>query len=323
MNRSVERARLPASGVLPGEVVVATGFAHPRRGWAECRAAPLLAAGLREAGRRVRRGTVRVGTGHAVLFATTWLGPDGVTGLGVAAHEDDESGVDAAEQMVEKWSAVLRTRRVLIAAAGPDDSPSAMALVRVREFAARGDTVILIGRRAAPLTGLPTVLVSSVEDVATVDGVDPERLSFVVLPGIPVEDAAVILAALRRRFPRLRGQHPDEFCYAASDRRETLRSVASASDLLLVCGPAEDVSHEHLRELSDVGGLQAHWLAPAATIGIVPGDPALVDEVVEVLRGLGPLSVVRRRVTTEVAQRREAVTRLRARSSSARATELR
>ncbi|GLZ30096.1 hypothetical protein Lesp02_22860 [Lentzea sp. NBRC 105346] len=270
----------------------------------------------------MRRGTVRVGTGDAVLFATTWLGQDGVSGLGVAAHEDDESGLDAAEQLVETWSAVLRTRRVLIAATTPEDSPLATALVRVREFAARGDTVILIGRRAAPLTGVATVLVSRVEDVATVDGVDPERLSFVVLPGIPVEDAAVILAALRRRFPRLRGQHPDEFCYAASDRREALRSVASASDLLLVCGWTEDVPHTHgqVRELSDVGRLRAHWLVQAATVGIAPGDPALVDEVIEVLRGLGPLSVVRRRVTTEVTHRREAVTRLRAHSSNARAT---
>jgi 4-hydroxy-3-methylbut-2-en-1-yl diphosphate reductase len=57
------------------------------------------------------------------------------------------------------------------------------------------------------------------------------------------------------------------------------------------------------RQLTDAGQLRADWLATAATVGITATSSApagVVDEIVQVLSDLGPLSVVRRRVTTEV-----------------------
>lgn len=316
MNRSVERLCLPASGLSAGEVVAASGFTHPTRGSVRCPAAPTVLEGLRGSGLRTRTADIVAGPGDGVLFTTSYLDRDGhAVGLGAAASTDDRDAVAAARATVRNWSRCLRTRRALIAA-GPDqtDERRLLAVVRrrVREFAARGDTVAQVGPAQIRLPG--TVAVPTVADVTGLTGVDPERLSFVIVPGTPVEEAAVVLAALRSRFPRLRGQHPDELGYAASDRQDAMRSVAAASDLVLICGQPAHVdtlrlggwTGQPVQPVSDAGQLRAEWLAAAATVGIgvaASARPGVVDDVVAVLSGLGPLSVARRSVRTEVAAR--------------------
>lgn len=301
MKRSVERIRLSVSGVAPGERVVVTEFTHPVRGLVRCPAAPLLEPGLATA----RIGTVADGPGDAVLHAVSYVDPEGAVGFGIAAGAEDP----VADEVVARWAAVLRTRRVLLADFEPDCRPDCLdrMRLRLREFVARGDDVVLIAKRGHAATAalaVGTHVVDRPDEVAVLPAFDPERVSFLIAPGMPIEDAARVLAALRVRFPRLRGQHPDEWCYAASDRREAVRSVARASDLLLLCGPADDAAG---RILTDVGEIRPEWLGGAATVGIVGGPSALVDAVLLALSGLGPLSVARRGVRTEVRDRRFSV----------------
>jgi 4-hydroxy-3-methylbut-2-en-1-yl diphosphate reductase len=198
----------------------------------------------------------------------------------------------------------------------------ARAHATTRRFEAEGATVVLIGdagHAAVPpiVDQAPdnVIVVSTVEEVDDLVVDAPERVAFVVSPGLAVEDAAAIAAHLRSRFASSRGQHPDEFCYAASDRRAAVRAVASCSDLTLVLGePADDDTRElvatvaatgcAVKQLDNLARLQPEWLRPVAAVGIVAGTsarPDLPDELIEVLSGLGPLSVTRRQVTTEVA----------------------
>ena len=79
-------------------------------------------------------------------------------------------------------------------------------------------------------------------------------MSYLLQPGIPVEDAGPVTAALRSRFPALHAPHPDGFCYAASDRAETIRAIASAADVMLVLG---------VRRLRQTPGTSAGWPATA------------------------------------------------------------
>ena len=146
---------------------------------------------------------------------------------------------------------------------------------------------------------------------------DPRRVSYVLLLGVPVEDTPIATAALRSRFPALRGPDPDGFCYAASDRAETVRTVASSSDLVLVLGTEDDPDTRHLTALArsnrakanviaDVTEIIPSWLAGTSAIGLAESTaaaPGLAARVTEALSGLGPLSVTRRLVSTEVTSR--------------------
>lgn len=190
-----------------------------------------------------------------------------------------------------------------------------------RRFAERGDQVVLIGQsRHAAVEGIlgeapgHGILVESPAGAGAVQVTDPRRVSYVLQPGIPVEDTAPMAAALRSRFPALRGPDPDGFCYAASDRAETVRTVAASCDLVLVLGDDDHPDTRYLTGLARSGHAKANaigdaaeivpsWLAGTSAIGLAESTsarPGLAAQVTEALSGLGPLSVTQRRVSTEV-----------------------
>jgi 4-hydroxy-3-methylbut-2-en-1-yl diphosphate reductase len=261
---------------------------------------------------------VSVGVGADLLFTVSYLDRSGDTiGLAAAASGSDPATKHAARELVELWASTLRTRRALLPVTDSGCTGATCELLPatgdvVRRFRERGDTVLCVGAGDTRLSG--TMPVPTVDAVRAMTGMAQDNLSFVIAPGAAVEEAITVLVALRARFPGLRGQHPDGLCYAASDRREALRSVAGASDLLLVCGSANAPDSWQLAQwttqtgcpvhwIDDPARLRAEWLAPAATVGIVAAPsarPGLVDDVLTLLAGLGPLSLVRRGVTTTV-----------------------
>ena len=190
-----------------------------------------------------------------------------------------------------------------------------------RKFAERGDDVLLIGQDGhAAVPGIVgqapdrTAVVSSPGSTAGLQVNDPRQVSYLLQPGIPVEDAVPVTAALRSRFPALHAPHPDGFCYAASDRAETIRAIASACEVMLVLGSADTPDTRQLSALARASGARAHvvgapgdilpaMLTGTATIGLADSTtagPELAGQVTTALSGLGPLGVTRRHVSTDV-----------------------
>jgi 4-hydroxy-3-methylbut-2-en-1-yl diphosphate reductase len=188
--------------------------------------------------------------------------------------------------------------------------------------AARGDHLVLIGLPGHPAAagiaaradGRCTV-VGSAAGTATLQVDDARRVSYLLQPGLRIEETLPVAAALRSRFPAARGPRPDGFCYAASDRADTVRAVCSGSDLVLVLGEPACADTRQLTGLvrdcgarpgtvAGAGEITPAMLAGAATIGLAESTSAsrgLAGHVTRALAGLGPLSVVRRQVSSEVA----------------------
>ncbi len=109
-------------------------------------------------------------------------------------------------------------------------------------LADRGDDVVLIGQAAGAAAGITSrapdraTLVETAAGTAALQVADARRVSYLLQPGLPVESTAAVAAALRSRFPAARGPHPDSFCYAPSDRAQTVRAIAAGCDLMLVLG---------------------------------------------------------------------------------------
>jgi 4-hydroxy-3-methylbut-2-enyl diphosphate reductase len=146
-----------------------------------------------------------------------------------------------------------------------------------------------------------------------VEVADPTRVSYLTQTTLAVDEAAEVVAALRTRFPALKGPGSEDICYATTNRQEALRAVVDKADLMLVVGSANSSNSVRLVELSHRQGVPAYliedarhidldWLAGAGTVGLSAGasaPPALVDEVVATLGGLGPVTVQTHEVTTE------------------------
>ena len=189
-----------------------------------------------------------------------------------------------------------------------------------RRFAADGYTVALIGHAGheeveGTLGEAPDsmVLVQTPEDVARLRPRDGERVAFLMQTTLSVDEAAEVSGALRERFPAMRAPGSDDICYATTNRQAAVRAVAADSDLVLVAGSANSSNSVRLVETCERAGTPAHlidsaadiqldWLTGVRTIGLTAGasaPPAVVEEIISALSGLGPLSVSERVTTTE------------------------
>jgi 4-hydroxy-3-methylbut-2-enyl diphosphate reductase len=188
-----------------------------------------------------------------------------------------------------------------------------------RRFAARGDTVVLIGHAGheevdGTIGEIPDqiVLVESVDDVAALDIPDRTRVSYLTQTTLAVNETADIVAALRSRFPALRGPASDDICYATSNRQHALSAVAAEADVVLVVGSQNSSNSKRLVEVAVKEGTPAHliedladidpaWLNGVTVIGVTAGASAPPHLVAEVVRHLGEFGSVRlaERVTAE------------------------
>jgi 4-hydroxy-3-methylbut-2-enyl diphosphate reductase len=189
-----------------------------------------------------------------------------------------------------------------------------------RRFAARGDTVVLIGHAGheeveGTLGEAPgrIVLIGTAEEARTLQVPNPDRVSYLMQTTLAVDEAEQVAGVLRRRFPALRGPHSDDICYATTNRQRALAAVAADADLVIVVGSANSANSTRLVELARRAGTPAHlidgadglrpeWLRPARIVGLTAGasaPPGRVDEVLDVLRRLGPVTVEERTVTRE------------------------
>jgi 4-hydroxy-3-methylbut-2-enyl diphosphate reductase len=108
----------------------------------------------------------------------------------------------------------------------------------VRRYAARGDTVVLIGHMnddevEGTLGEAPevAVLVENADDVALLKVPDPAKVSVVTqttLAAYEVEDVAV---ALRTRYPALRQPANEDICYATTNRQAAVKNLRRSCPL--------------------------------------------------------------------------------------------
>jgi 4-hydroxy-3-methylbut-2-enyl diphosphate reductase len=189
-----------------------------------------------------------------------------------------------------------------------------------RRFAADGYTVALIGHAGheeveGTLGEAPesTMLVQTADDVAALRPRDGERIAYLMQTTLSVDEAAEVAGALRGRFPAVRAPGSDDICYATTNRQAAVRAVAAESDLVLVAGSANSSNSVRLVETCQRAGTPAYlidgatdielgWLTGVSTIGLTAGasaPPAVVEEIISALSGLGPVSVSERVTTTE------------------------
>ncbi|MBV8995524.1 MAG: 4-hydroxy-3-methylbut-2-enyl diphosphate reductase [Pseudonocardiales bacterium] len=189
-----------------------------------------------------------------------------------------------------------------------------------RRFAARGDTVVLIGHAGhEEIEGTlgeavdQTVLVQSVDDVAELTVADSQRVSYLTQTTLAADETTEIITALRARFPALRGPASDDICYATTNRQYALQAIADESDLVLVVGSSNSSNSLRLVELArrhgipsylidDPGDIRSEWLEGVEVVGVTAGasaPPRLVDAVIAALAELHPVKVIEREITRE------------------------
>jgi len=175
-----------------------------------------------------------------------------------------------------------------------------------------GYEIIMIGHKGHPevegtmgQTAGGMYLVENEHDVDGLNVQQPEQLAYVTQTTLSVDDAAQIIAALRKRFPHIIGPKKDDICYATQNRQDAVKKLAEQADLVIVVGSPTSSNSNRLREVAAKAGIEAHmvdsadqirseWLNGKNHIGVTAGASApevLVQGVITRLQESGTADV--------------------------------
>lgn len=190
--------------------------------------------------------------------------------------------------------------------------------IEVAKMRAAGMEIIMIGHKGHPEvegtmgqveadqtegvkanTGM--YLVETPEDVANLVVKDALKLAFVTQTTLSIDDATLVINALKAKFPKINAPKSDDICYATQNRQDAVKIMAKNCDLVLIVGSPNSSNSNRLREVAEHQGIEAYmidnasllkpeWLAGKKHIGVSAGASApeiLVQEVISKLQQLG------------------------------------
>jgi 4-hydroxy-3-methylbut-2-enyl diphosphate reductase len=183
---------------------------------------------------------------------------------------------------------------------------------QAKRYVRYGRTMILIGHAGHPEVegtigqiDAPVHLISTVADVAALDIPASQPLAYVTQTTLSVDDTKAVISALKARFSDIVGPDTSDICYATQHRQTAVRDMCKVADVILVVGAQNSSNSNRLCEIgreegipsyliADASALDPAWLEGKETVGLTAGASApeqLILEVIEALRGLGPVSV--------------------------------
>jgi len=172
------------------------------------------------------------------------------------------------------------------------------------KYAREGYTIVLIGHEGhdeviGTMGEAPDrmVLVETAADVEALDLPADTQVAYLTQTTLSVDDANLVIAALRGKFPRIANPPKDDICYATQNRQEAVRELAGRADVVLVLGSQNSSNSKRLAEIAHSLGPHAHlidgvadlegaWFEGAETVLITAGASAPEDVVQECIRYL-------------------------------------
>lgn len=156
-------------------------------------------------------------------------------------------------------------------------------------------------------------LVETPDDVGRLEVRDPDNLAFVTQTTLSMDDTALVVDALRRRFPKIKGPRREDICYATQNRQDSVKELARHCQVVLVVGSSNSSNANRMREVAESLGargylvdgpedLRREWFTGAEEIGVSAGastPEVLVQRVLAQLRDWGAKLIKERPGKTE------------------------
>jgi 4-hydroxy-3-methylbut-2-enyl diphosphate reductase len=184
--------------------------------------------------------------------------------------------------------------------------------IEVSRMREQGKEIVMIGHKGHPevegtmgqsKSGM--YLVETLADVQTLHVQDESNLTYVTQTTLSMDDASIIIAALKTRFPFIIGPRKEDICYATQNRQDSVKLLAKQCDLVIVVGSPNSSNSNRLREVArnlnvsaylvdNASELKPEWLQGKQRVGITAGASApevLVQEVITRLKELGAVGV--------------------------------
>lgn len=171
-------------------------------------------------------------------------------------------------------------------------------------YARKGYQILLVGHAnhqevIGTLGEAPDAIqvVESPADIPSLHVDDPAKLAYLTQTTLSVDDAEIIISALKRAFPQIKSPPSADICYATTNRQHAVRTLAAGCDLVLVVGSRNSSNSVRLTEISENVGtrarliddrseLDASWLDGVERVLVTAGASAPEDLVRDLVRDL-------------------------------------
>ena len=186
--------------------------------------------------------------------------------------------------------------------------------IEVEKMRKAGMEIVMIGHKGHPevegtmgqveqngSTSTGMYLVETPEDVTALTVKDPNKLAYVTQTTLSMDDAALVINALKEKFPQINAPKSDDICYATQNRQDAVKIMAQDCDLVIIVGSPNSSNSNRLREVAKNQGIEAYmvdnasylkpeWLVNKKKVGVSAGASApevLVQEVIAQLQSFG------------------------------------
>lgn len=165
------------------------------------------------------------------------------------------------------------------------------------KFAKEGYTIILIGHEGhdevlGTMGEAPDcmILVEDTDDVEQLTLPADAKLAYLTQTTLSVDEANIVIAALRRKYPQIVGPNKDDICYATQNRQEAVRELVPEADVVLVLGSQNSSNSQRLAEIARsygkpgylidrVSEIRDEWFRSTDTVLVTAGASAPEDHV--------------------------------------------
>ena len=187
-------------------------------------------------------------------------------------------------------------------------------------YARQGYKIVLIGHAGhdevvgtvGEAPGAITI-VETTEDVEKLNFTADDRIAYITQTTLSMDDANVIIGAIRQRYPQVKEPPSEDVCYATTNRQRAVRELGREADVVLVVGSQNSSNSVRLTEISENSGTPAYlvddaseiddaWFEGAQTVLLTAGASApehLVKQILDMLHERFNAEIEQRAVTNE------------------------
>jgi 4-hydroxy-3-methylbut-2-enyl diphosphate reductase len=128
-------------------------------------------------------------------------------------------------------------------------------------------------------------LVETAADVEALAIGNPEKLVYLTQTTLSTDETAVVIQALKKKYPQITAPPLADICYATTNRQAAVKALAKVADLILILGSKNSSNSMRLMEtaresgaaaylIDDVTQLDVAWLTDVEIIGVSAGASA-------------------------------------------------
>ncbi len=129
---------------------------------------------------------------------------------------------------------------------------------RAIRYARQGYQILLVGHKnhqeiVGTMGEAPdqTQVVESPQCIKNLTIHDPNKLVYLTQTTLSVDDADVIVKALKEAFPNIKAPPTEDICYATTNRQHAVRQISPMCDLVIVVGSKNSSNSVRLTEIAE------------------------------------------------------------------------